>query len=173
MRLETGLEQGGQVVVAGFVPQLLEPLLHLTHHVRRVVAQVQFQIGGQPRTGEVRRTGHDTVRPVAHQERLAVQEAPLQPTHLHAARPAANRPDAAPPRRPPPRIRADPDRSSGRARGTPTPAANELVPPAPASPTRHPEPVCGSPAEWAQRPAEAAPRSADRASPPAASTRRR
>ena len=86
MGLETGLKQGSQVVVGGLGPQLLEPIPHLAHHMGRVVAQVQLQVGGQTREGEVGRPGHHSVRAIPHQEGLAVQEPPLQAADLNRLR---------------------------------------------------------------------------------------
>ena len=87
MRFEARLEQCREVIFDGFAPQFVEPTAHLLDGVRRVVSQVQLQVGGQSGPGEVRRSGYHSVGPVAHQERLAVQEAILEPAHFHASRP--------------------------------------------------------------------------------------
>ena len=86
MRLKPSLKQRGQVIFLGFGPQLVEPVPHLAHHMGRVVAQVQLQVGGQARIGEVGRPGHHPVGAVPHQEGLAVQEPSLQAAHLNILR---------------------------------------------------------------------------------------
>ena len=87
MRLEAGLEQGGQVVGLRFGPDFVEPFPHRPHHMGRVVPQVQLQVSLQAGAGEVGRPGHHPVRLVPDQEGLPMQETVLQPPHFHLPRP--------------------------------------------------------------------------------------
>ena len=81
--LEAGLIQGGQVELFSLRPELVEPFVHLLHHMGGVVAQVELHVVGQSRPGEVGRTGYNPASLVGHQKGLAVQEIIGQAAYLH------------------------------------------------------------------------------------------
>ena len=86
VRLELLIEYRCEVVFFCLVPEVVEELLNLAHDVGRVVAEVEFHIGGETGAGEVGRPCDHAVSVGADEKSFAVKELIAQFPHLNPAR---------------------------------------------------------------------------------------
>ena len=86
VRHELLIEYRCEVVFFCLLPEAVEEFLNLPHDVGRVVAEVEFRIGGETGAGEVGRTCDHAVPVGADEKSFAVKELTAQFPHLNPAR---------------------------------------------------------------------------------------